>query len=106
MCIEGKGHLQALHYLRTDLATTVNHDDAVESSQFRALTSSLFKQKNIKNSGDGSKTDESGENSASTDTELSKSTLELRSNLFEELSQYFPAKMLQPSSNIVDLIKM
>lgn len=82
--------ISALHYLQTELAELVDHSDPDETREFQLLASNLFKEKH-KLPEDSLSVDEDYEN---------------RSQLFEQLSEYFPDHMTQPKGNLVDLISL
>lgn len=78
--------LEALSFLKTTLASTVDHNDQDESDQFRQLASTLF--------------------DATCSTMAPASHMERRDRMkvYNELTLYFPAHMTQPRSNLVDLV--
>lgn len=74
----------ALRFLQVQLGSVVDHDDPIESAEFRGLTTRLF------NKGIGSTTN----------------TFQDRTELYEHLLQFFPEGMKQPKANLVDMVQM
>jgi hypothetical protein len=85
MCMRGES-MEALQFLKQELGTCVNHQDEVESLEFRNLTSYLFDK--------------------TTSTASAESIHAMRSALYEQLLEFFPESMKQPKSNLLDLIQL
>lgn len=85
--------IQALGYLQTELAQTVNHDNTDETKEFHLLASSLFRP-NV-DVPDHLLNVQSKEENAHHTT---------RTTLFDTLVSFFPEDMSQPRGNLVDLI--
>eukprot|EP01135_Chromosphaera_perkinsii_P004865 Nk52_evm11s301 gene=Nk52_evmTU11s301 len=108
--------MEALKYLQNDLAETVNHESKKESAEFRSLTSTLFQQKRISScagSSVGSPPDDSKmvpESPVSVNLSLSgvehNDHYKRRTQLYEELLQFFPEHMKQPKGNLIDLLSL
>ena len=77
--------MDALKFLKTDLAETVDHQNAAESASFRRLTANLFE----------------APNAAST---MQMDSFTLRTELYEQLIKFFPDEMKQPKGNLVDML--
>ncbi|XP_037092841.1 muskelin-like isoform X2 [Pollicipes pollicipes] len=77
--------MAALQYLQTELASTVDHADAEQERQFQLLASRLF----------------AVPPADPADTEPRRRA---RSQLFDQLTVFFPADMAQPRTNLTDLI--
>ncbi|XP_004345468.2 muskelin 1 [Capsaspora owczarzaki ATCC 30864] len=92
--------MEALRYLQTDLAATVNHNNPVESANFRALSAALFQRRA------GSGMQDASFSAAAAGGMEPSDTFGARSKLFEELASFFPSDMRQPSINIVDLLSL
>ncbi|XP_042910813.1 muskelin isoform X2 [Parasteatoda tepidariorum] len=82
--------IAALQYLQTELASTVDHQNSEETKEFQLLAFNLFKEKE-KEAKDELSVDE---------------TFKRRSQLFEQLTEFFPDSMTQPKSNLIDLISL
>eukprot|EP00731_Ephydatia_muelleri_P000943 Em0001g943a len=79
--------MEALSFLKTTLASTVDHRDPDESDQFRQLASTLF--------------------NAAGNASLGNSAWRLeRMEVYNALTLYFPSHMTQPRSSLVDLISI
>ncbi|KAF8793796.1 Muskelin like protein [Argiope bruennichi] len=88
--IADKDPVAALHYLQTELANTVDHSNHQETKEFQLLAFNLFseKEKEVKD-------------------ELSvDETFKRRSQLFDQLTEFFPDDMTQPKNNLIDLISL
>ncbi|CAG8724349.1 22373_t:CDS:10, partial [Dentiscutata erythropus] len=83
MCYEGDT-VKALKYLQVQLSQVVDHSIEAESAEFRELTSYLFH--NIE--------------------DKTPSSFNLRTELFENLLEFFPDTMKQPKDNLIDLVKI
>ncbi|XP_064633309.1 muskelin-like [Lineus longissimus] len=85
--------VNALRYLQTDLAQTVDHSDLDDSREFQLLASELFKD-------------------SETETEVTLLNPDVnehfisRTKLFDMLVGFFPDDMTQPKCNLIDLIEM
>lgn len=73
----------ALHFLQTSLSEVVDHSNEEESAKFRALSASLFANRD------------------STATEL----FAARTAVYEELLVFFDDAVKQPHANLIDLIQ-
>ena len=78
----------ALQYLQTEVAEAVDHADAEQEREFQLLAGRLF----------------------SPDIEHDPDSPEpwraARSELFDQLTVFFPTDMAQPRSNLTDLIRL
>ncbi|CAG8466882.1 18677_t:CDS:10, partial [Racocetra persica] len=83
MCYEGDT-VKALKYLQVQLGQVVNHSIEAESAEFRELTSYLFHKIGDKTPG----------------------SFNSRTELFENLLEFFPDTMKQPKDNLIDLVKV
>eukprot|EP00731_Ephydatia_muelleri_P000998 Em0001g998a len=79
--------MEALSFLKTTLASTVDHRDPDESDQFRQLASTLF-------------------NTAGNASLGNSIWRRERMEVYNELNLYFPSHMTQPRSSLVDLISI
>ncbi|KAK6176578.1 hypothetical protein SNE40_014836 [Patella caerulea] len=85
---------EAMVYLQTKLAQTVDHDDTDEEKEFQLLATTLFKD----TLGDDERMGE-------VDTDYDE-RFQSRTDLFDMLVNYFPDHMTQPKGNLVDLIPL
>ncbi|XP_065912735.1 muskelin-like isoform X2 [Dysidea avara] len=81
--------VEAIRFLRTELSSLVNHDDAEESKEFRELTLSLI----------------SSSPSTSSSSDMSAIRVH-RSQVYNQLSLFFPEHMAQPSESLTDLLNI
>ncbi|KAG8180418.1 hypothetical protein JTE90_022767 [Oedothorax gibbosus] len=83
----------ALQYLQTELASTVDHSNPQEAKEFQLLAFNLFaeQKKELKEEPSPLSVDE---------------TFRRRSQLFEQLTSFFPEHMTQPKANLVDLMTL
>nr|XP_053629064.1 muskelin-like isoform X1 [Cherax quadricarinatus]XP_053629065.1 muskelin-like isoform X1 [Cherax quadricarinatus] len=94
----------ALKYLQTKLHSAVDHSDPQQVQEFQALATTLFQPHEDSIFGQGhslSEDEDSSSNLFGTDLGWQHST---RSQLFDQLTQFFPEHMTQPRGNLVDLI--
>ncbi|GIZ04436.1 hypothetical protein CEXT_449462 [Caerostris extrusa] len=82
--------IAAVRYLQTELASTVDHSNPEETREFQLLSFNLFSEKEIE-----------VKNELSVDK-----TFRGRSQLFDQLTGFFPDHMTQPKNNLIDLIPM
>ncbi|XP_013065236.2 muskelin-like isoform X1 [Biomphalaria glabrata] len=87
---------QAMTYLQTELANVVDHNDPEETKEFQLLTSSLFPCTSARDHSDVN--DAEDENSTPHFTQ--------RTQLFDQLIEFFPESMTQPKKNLVDLVPL
>lgn len=94
----------ALKYLQTRLHSAVDHSDPQQVQEFQALATTLFQPQDDSAIGYvHSLSEDEDSSSTSTTTDLGwKHTS--RSQLFDQLTQFFPEHMTQPRGNLVDLI--
>ncbi|XP_054707459.1 muskelin-like isoform X2 [Uloborus diversus] len=86
--IAARDQIEALHYLQTELASTIDHKNSDETKEFQLLACNLFKEKE-----------------SEVKDELSvDETYNHRSQLFDQLIDFFPDHMTQPKDNLLDLI--
>ncbi|XP_064400572.1 muskelin-like [Halichondria panicea] len=88
--LTAKSPVEAISYLRVQLAGLVDHGNTRESTEFRELASALFKPMS--------------EEIMACNRERSFSTQ--RYCLYNQLSSYFPYHMTQPRQNITDLVEL
>lgn len=112
MCLKAKeGNVEesmnALQYLKNELTQCVDHENSQESIEFRNLASELFKC-GIPGSLNVSLFDAFSPSlsPASPKAENSLGEFNLRTELYEQLLDFFPSSMKQPKSNLVDLINI
>ncbi|GAB6029244.1 Muskelin 1, intracellular mediator containing kelch motif [Chamberlinius hualienensis] len=92
--IAAKDTISAMHYLQTELSSTVDHADTEEQKEFQLLPSTLFKTPSSIEDFEINPEDE----------DLEEVRFRARSHLFDILAGFFPEHMTQPRSNLVDLI--
>ncbi|CAB4058069.1 MKLN1 [Lepeophtheirus salmonis] len=80
-----------MSYLQTQLSAVVDHDNSKEEHEFQLLASYLFK-------GSKSQKNEFEDNIPAKYHDI---TRDRRSDLFDELSKFFPPEMTQPKRNLV-----
>ncbi|XP_071748864.1 muskelin isoform X2 [Lepeophtheirus salmonis] len=95
MALDKCDPLTAMSYLQTQLSAVVDHDNSKEEHEFQLLASYLFK-------GSKSQKNEFEDNIPAKYHDI---TRDRRSDLFDELSKFFPPEMTQPKRNLVDLIR-
>lgn len=83
--------VEAISYLRSELSSLVNHDDAEESKEFRELTLSLIP---------------SPSSSSESSTSHDHGMWYKRSQVYNQLSLFFPGHMTQPSESLTDLLNI
>ncbi|XP_069162994.1 muskelin-like [Procambarus clarkii] len=94
----------ALKYLQTKLHNAVDHTDPQQVQEFQALATTLFQPHEDSIYGQAhslSEDEDSSSNLFGTDLGWQHSS---RSQLFDQLTQFFPEHMTQPRGNLVDLI--
>lgn len=96
--------VMALKYLQTRLHSAVDHSDPQQVQEFQALATTLFQPQDESSIGYVQSFSEDEDNTTtSTCSDLGwKHTS--RSQLFDQLTQFFPEHMTQPRGNLVDLI--
>ncbi|KAL3852859.1 hypothetical protein ACJMK2_016468 [Sinanodonta woodiana] len=85
----------AMVYLQKDLADTVDHEDPDESKEFRLLASTLFRNDT-----------EEEEVFQSEFSSYMSEHYHSRTELFDELVNFFPDDMTQPKGNLIDLLPL
>nr|CAD7399137.1 unnamed protein product [Timema cristinae] len=90
-----KDRMAALQYLQTSLSEIIDHEDSEQTKEFQLLASVLFQEQDEKETplGAGHSVDESG-------------CHHRRSQLFDQLIEFFPSFMSQPKANLIDLISL
>eukprot|EP00096_Caligus_rogercresseyi_P009359 TRINITY_DN3164_c0_g1_i1.p1 TRINITY_DN3164_c0_g1~~TRINITY_DN3164_c0_g1_i1.p1 ORF type:complete len:384 (-),score=84.31 TRINITY_DN3164_c0_g1_i1:218-1369(-) len=90
--------LAAMSYLQGRLSSVVDHANPKEEREFQLLATCLFK-------GGGAKEDSTlNGDKGRTPPKYHDVTRDRRSDLFDELSKFFPPDMTQPKGNLVDVI--
>ncbi|XP_017304065.1 muskelin [Diaphorina citri] len=94
--------LSALQYLQTSLSELINHDDKEQSLEFRRLAQHLFI-----GGGEGSPPPSPPSSSPlpTTKVSLSGEINARRSQLYKDLTLYFPQSMTPPKQNLQDIIR-
>nr|CAD7442984.1 unnamed protein product [Timema bartmani] len=90
-----KDRMAALQYLQTSLSEIIDHENSEQTKEFQLLASVLFQEQDEKEThlGAGHNIDESG-------------CHHRRSQLFDQLIEFFPSFMSQPKANLIDLISL
>ncbi|CAL4059856.1 unnamed protein product, partial [Meganyctiphanes norvegica] len=96
--------IAALHYLQTQLHNAVDHSDPAQVAEFQALASTLFQSPDSNNIQLCLTPSLPMDESADTLDDTSTHTYVSRSQLFDQLTHFFPESMTQPRGNLVDLI--
>lgn len=91
----------AMTYLQTELAQVVDHDSPEETKEFQLLASSLFPCSDIEDDDYSKSLQEAAAFPTLTDPNFA-----LRTQLFDQLVEFFPDSMTQPKENLVDLIPL
>lgn len=89
----------AMAYLQKDLAAVIDHNNPAETDEFHMLASSLFKCDMDEEEMYEYQTSLVGTN------DVSQQYLK-RTELFDQLVEFFPENMTQPKGNLVDLIPL
>ncbi|XP_071960685.1 muskelin-like [Antedon mediterranea] len=85
--------VDALRYLQTELAETVNHKDEEETQEFQQLAASLFRNN-----------EDIADHLLTVEKVNGHPHFTSRTQLFDDLVSFFPEDMSQPVGNLVDLI--
>lgn len=96
--------LEALHFLKTQVHSAVDHRDVDESQTFRQLTQWLFMWNNTlwANAGMSPLSLQTLNPNSAEDEE--KKVHSLRTGVYESLLKFFPERMKEPVGNLVDSI--
>lgn len=98
LCARGDS-MGALAYLKDVVGACVRHESRQESFEFRQLTAELF-ERGIGVSGVGG-----GKSAADAMDVDPLDVYKLRNELYEQLLEFFPDAMKQPTGNLIDLIQ-
>ncbi|XP_014296993.1 muskelin [Microplitis demolitor] len=93
--------MKALEYLQKDISEIVDHSDVEQTKDFQLLTSVLFYEQDFLRH--TPKSSDISLNTSSSDM-LAKEFHQRRTKLFDQLMEFFPEKLTQPRTNLVDLV--
>ncbi|KAG8038628.1 hypothetical protein G9C98_007335 [Cotesia typhae] len=93
--------MKALEYLQKDISEIIDHNDVEQTKDFQLLTSVLFYEQNLGRH--LTKVTDISSNMSSSDI-LAKEFHQRRTKLFDQLIKFFPEKLTQPRTNLVDLL--
>ncbi|XP_014471613.1 PREDICTED: muskelin [Dinoponera quadriceps] len=104
--------IEALEYLQTRVSEIIDHSDTQQTKEFQSLTSVLFRERNdasVTASDPNTSNDilsDLAAGMAQQQCRKSRNVHNLRTELYDELAEYFPESMAQPRANLIDLLPL
>ena len=110
MCEDSSPALDALDYLSTQVAATIDHSDPEESASYQLLMAHLLQRLHPQGmpplpGGRSSPTRPLSTQQAVASGQITDRTAS-RTALFEDILLFLPTEAIQPSTNLIDLLRL